>query len=108
MAEDWRLEAEHRLRWEGSRGGGLWGRLVGAWLSLERVSLQPFRRVTPSLGLRGPLGEGVKECWATWQARYQPQDLGFCHATMGSGCSIPAHPGPTFRHPLAASDADGA
>ena len=76
----------------------------------------------PSLGLRAPLREGVKEGWTTWQAGYQPLDSGFCCATMPpgvgasqspSGRSVPAHPGPAFQNPLAGrrmqtSDADGA
>lgn len=112
LAEDWRLGAGPRLRWEGSCGEACGGR---GWRC--RCPSSPFRHIMPLLGLRAPLGEGVKECWATWQAGKQPLGPGFCHATMPpgegasqspSGCSVPAHPGPAFRNPLAGSDADGA
>ena len=99
------------------------GRKNPAWRLLGRVagvaSAPPAcsRHITPLLGLRAPLREGVKECWATWQAGNQPLGPGFCRATMPSGegfsqspsgCSVPAHPGSAFRNPLAGSDADGA
>lgn len=78
--------------------GGLWG-----------PGSSPCHN-TPSLGLRAPLGEGVKEGWTTWQAGHQPLDSSFCRAIMPpavgasqspSGSSVPAHPGPAFRNPLA-------
>lgn len=90
LAEDWRLGAGPRPRWEGSCREACGGH---GWHC--RCPSSPFRHITPLLGLRAPLREGVKECWATWQAGNQPLVPGFCHATMPPG------EGP-LRAPLAA------